>query len=190
MSIPWLWLHNTSWTSRSIFSWQLHQTLWPHMKPARPMNAPSPSPPGQRNCGFSSNPMKGTVPEASRFPMWHTMVSRSHDAQDAGLCGCALNWRNWLPSQLEDAGKHMHSASQAGRGKRTWLTHWGHILNRHLGTLIMGMKKNGLENTGKVEPGARTWLLGSGSWLSLPGLVLVTYYLLSLIFLISSGEWT
>lgn len=154
MSIPWLWLHNTSSTTRSIFSWQHHQILWPHMKPARPTNAPSPSPPGQRNCGFSSNPMKGTVPEASRFPMWHTMVSTSHDAQAVpwqGWYGCALNWRNWLPSQLEDAGKHTHSASQAGWGRRTWLTHWGHILSRHLGTLIMGMKKNGLGNTGKAS---------------------------------------
>lgn len=106
-----------------------------------------------------------------------------------GLAGCALSWRNWLLSQLADAGKHTYSASQAGRGKRTWLTHWGHILNRHLGTLIMEMKKNGLENTGNPSRVRCGSVAVEVRQLAVPSRTCVSDLLsLSLSFLISRGE--
>lgn len=67
---------NGSWAlPHPSFPWQLHPILWQHTKPARPMNGPLPSPPDPRSCGSSLNPMKGTVPEASRCLMWPMTVS-------------------------------------------------------------------------------------------------------------------
>lgn len=91
----------------SNFPSQLRPILWLPMRLARPMSVPSPSPPGQRSCGFSSSPTRETVPEGSRSRMWRTMVSA------VKLRSPALNRTNsWASWWLADT--HTCLEAQAG----------------------------------------------------------------------------
>ena len=107
-------LGDACWTPpSSIFPWQLRPILWPRMRPARPTNAPSPSPPDQRSCGFSLSPTKGTVPEGSRSRTWPTTVSavklRLQNVEGASLL--------WTEPTSGPAGGLL-TCTQAQRGRK------------------------------------------------------------------------